>query len=408
MKKILFICLAMLICKGSMASDNLIVSNVTIPKNGDVAVNVDFHFDEADGYAAFGFELEVPEGVSIVKDEDGYNLITLNETTCSGMFPSKSTDPTFGVYTMDKSIWIRGTGGTLMTFYLHTNSDLEVGTQLTVAVKNAYLSPRPTQENPMPESVRLSNFTFTVNIGEPDDGRIKFYENATTLPTYTAGEKGDVSIVRSIKANSWSTIVLPFTLTKAKAEAIFGSDVQLAEFTGFEVDYGDDEENVVPLGITINFSIYTMGAKKSMTGGKPFLIKTSMDITDFTADDVTLFDAITDVVKADEFETAGKFTGAFTKTVVPADGLFINNEKFYYSTGKTAIKAFRGWFELDAVLDKETDFGVKMFIDGFETKVEGVSVRDASGTIYDLSGRRVSRPHKSGVYIVNGKKAVLR
>ena len=151
-----------------------------------------------------------------------------------------------------------------------------------------------------------------------------------------------------------------------------------------------------------------MTAKKGMTGGKPFLIRTGKDIDSFEADDVTLVGSVTDVSKTDEFETEGKFTGTFVKTVVPADGLFINNETFYYSTGKTAIKAFRGWFDLGAVLDKETDFEVKMFIDGFETKVEGVSVRDAAGTIYDLSGRKVTRPQKSGVYIVNGKKAVLK
>ena len=40
-------------------------------------------------------------------------------------------------------------------------------------------------------------------------------------------------------------------LTKANAAAVFGSDVQFAKFDGFEVDYGDDEENVIPLGITI-------------------------------------------------------------------------------------------------------------------------------------------------------------
>ena len=33
---------------------------------------------------------------------------------------------------------------------------------------------------------------------------------------------------RTIKARRWSTIVLPFTLTKTKAEAVFGADVPVA------------------------------------------------------------------------------------------------------------------------------------------------------------------------------------
>lgn len=393
MKKSILLSIALLCnCIFINAVNTVVVNNVTIPQGGTGSISVELNNDKA--YTAFSMKLTLPDGINFVSVTKGDRMVdshSLSGNAATGVITCLST----------ANDVFSGTSGELFTINISADTEAVVDDVLSASLTEVTFATTSGEET-------LSNVAFNITIGEPDDGRIKFNETATKLPTYTAGEKGDVSIVRSIKANSWSTIVLPFTLTKAKAEAIFGSDVQLAEFTGFEVDYGDDEENVVPLGITINFSIYTMGAKKSMTGGKPFLIKTSMDITDFTADDVTLFDAITDVVKADEFETAGKFTGAFTKTVVPADGLFINNEKFYYSTGKTAIKAFRGWFELDAVLDKETDFGVKMFIDGFETKVEGVSVRDASGTIYDLSGRRVSRPQKSGVYIVNGKKAVLR
>jgi len=150
-----------------------------------------------------------------------------------------------------------------------------------------------------------------------------------------------------------------------------------------------------------------MTARKGMTGGKPFLIRTSKDITSFEADDVTLAGEVTDVNVADEYGTAGKFTGSLVKATVPEDGLFLNANKFYYSTGKTAIKGFRGWFELDAVLDKETDFGVKMVIDGFETKVEGLGMKDAAGSVYDLSGRKISKAGM-GVYIVNAKKRVVK
>ena len=187
----------------------------------------------------------------------------------------------------------------------------------------------------------------------------------------------------------------------------------MAKFASFVVDYGDDEENVVPLGITLNFSNYTIPARSYLEGGTPILIKTSKDIIEpFEFDDVTLKDAIKDVDLVfkinDEYSLHGKFTGTLVKTVVPEDGLFINNNNFYYSTGKTNIKAFRGWFELDAVLDKETPFGVKMFIDGFETSVDGVSIRDANGTIFDLSGRKVTKPQQRGIYIVNGKKAIIK
>ncbi len=115
---------------------------------------------------------------------------------------------------------------------------------------------------------------------------------------------------RTIKAGRWSTIVLPFTLTKTKAEDIFGTDVQLAEFSGFETEYANDED-VTPDAININFTEYTMTARRGMTGGKPFLIKTSKDITEFDADDCTLAGAVTDVEKSDEYGTEVEKTAAF-------------------------------------------------------------------------------------------------
>ena len=144
-----------------------------------------------------------------------------------------------------------------------------------------------------------------------------------------------------------------------------------------------------------------------MTGGKPFLIKTSKDINSFEAEDVTLFSTVTDVEKSDEYDTRGMFTGSFVKSVVPADGLFISDNKFWYSTGITEIKAFRCWLELGAVLDKETDFetrAVDFIIDGETTKIADFSnnVKE-DGAIYNLSGQRLNRIQK-GINILNGKK----
>ena len=153
-----------------------------------------------------------------------------------------------------------------------------------------------------------------------------------------------------------------------------------------------------------------------MTGGKPFLIKTSKDIESFEATECTLFDAVTDVRKSDEWETPGVFTGSLVKTKVPADGLFIYDNKFYYSTGATNIKAFRAWLELGAVLDKETDFGanVRYVIDGEVTSIEGIpSAADKMGAVYNLNGQLIGfdidvNSLPAGVYIKNGQKIVVK
>ena len=153
-----------------------------------------------------------------------------------------------------------------------------------------------------------------------------------------------------------------------------------------------------------------------MTGGNLYLIKTSKEVETIEADDATLTTDVNNVETSDEWETKGWFKGSFVKTVVPEDGLFINDNKFWYSTGKTNIKAFRGWFELNAVLDKETDFGAKVFldIDDEPTDIEGIETaeRALKGEVFDLQGRKVANSGSKmsnlpkGIYVVNGKKVV--
>jgi hypothetical protein len=304
---------------------------------------------------------------------------------------------------------IPGSSGVLFSVTLEADASLEVGKTYEGTLYGIEFY----TNDETPQTILMNDVTFTVTIGEPDDGRIKFDENAAKLPTYTAGDKANIRMTRTIKANQWSTIVLPFTLTKTKAETVFGSDVQLAEFSGFEVEYENDED-VTPDAITINFTTYTMTARKGMTGGKPFLIKTTQDIASFEADDCTLVGEVADVEKADEYETPGTFTGTFVKTVVPADALFIFGEKFYYSTGKTDIKAFRGWFQLGAVLDKETDFGVKMavFIDDEATDIKELDglrnsndLNDFGEATYNLAGQRVGDGYK-GIVVTKGRKII--
>jgi hypothetical protein len=189
------------------------------------------------------------------------------------------------------------------------------------------------------------------------------------------------------------------------------------EFTGFEVDYGDDDENVIPLGISIKVTAYTLTNQKPMKGGKPYLIKTSKDITNIEADNCTLVGTVTDVVKQDELETSGRMTGTFVKTTIPEDGLFLSGNKFYYSPGSTSVKAFRCWFDLDAVLDKETNFGSRINLVIEDSETTGISdaarLNNNGKTInenyYGLDGRKLTKqPTKKGVYVRGGKKIVIK
>lgn len=400
MKKILLILAVFFGIGQAYAENKLVVGETTIPQGLTGTIDIELQNDV--DFTAFTLKLTLPEGLSFVLngkgkvsfDEgsrfDDHALSVSDVTDNSVIFACLSAS----------SAPISGTSGTLISVYVQSDESLEIGTKLAANITE------PTFTTPGEKEYNLSAVNIPITIGEP---RIQFNENAASLPAFTAGEKGDVRMTRSINANKWSTIVLPFTLTKAKAQAAFGDDVQLAEFSGFFADYGDDDENVIPLSITMKFTTYTMGTGKNMKGGKPYLIKTSKDITSFVADQCSLVGEVTPVsVTDEERDIDGKFIGSFVKTTVPEDGLFISNEKFWYSTGKTNINGFRGWFDLGAVLGKETDFEVKMYIDidGEETSVEGISVSVPEGAIYDLSGRKLNNVPQKGIYIVNGKKVM--
>ena len=411
MKKIVFIIFGLMAITGSVqAADNITAADITIQKNGSAALEIVLNSYDMN-YGGFEFQLHLPQGVAasgiakterLASSDDGEYTLQLNKT--------EDGSNVYKILCYNTSrMSIAGTTGTVATITLAADETTEVGSILTANIDEVVLSTVDLDQ------IDAESSSFKITIGEPDDGRIHFDENSTTLPSYTAGEKGNVTMKRTIKAGIWNTIVLPFTLTKTKAEAAFGSDVQLAEFSGFSTEYAD-EDDVTPDAIVMKFSTYTMTARKGITGGNLYLIKTSNEVETIEADDATLTTDVNNVETSDEWETKGWFKGSFVKTVVPEDGLFINDNKFWYSTGKTNIKAFRGWFELNAVLDNETDFGAKVFldIDDEPTDIEGIETaeRALKGDVFDLQGRKVANSGSKmsnlpkGIYVVNGKKVV--
>ena len=112
----------------------------------------------------------------------------------------------------------------------------------------------------------------------------------------------------------------------------------------------------------------------------------------------------------------GTYVADFT---VPEKTLFLSGGKFYYSTSKTKMKAFRAYFDFYDVLTSVENAESKIAF-GFDTteikdiKDERLKMKDSS--VYNLNGQRVisspsGRPGgvpTKGVYIINGKKCVVK
>ena len=372
-------------------------------------INVKAHAD----FVATESMLVLPAGVEVIRDggadESRYDtnqnvqLVTFLGNQQTEGYKLASVIVSSGLGT-DKDTQYGFTAGDGVLGYIEVDvSALEVG-EYAMVMKNALISKFLDGS----ADVTIIDEIVTKLIISSE---LVFDEMATALPLFTDGISVNATVNRTIKAGQWSTIVLPFTLSgKTKLEDAFGEGVELATFDHFETEFDDD---LVPQKIQMKFKSVTMSNLAAISAGVPCLIKTTKDISSFEVSSVKLGSQIKKVEKSDsEYDiVTGVFTGSFVPTVIPAYGLFISGNKFYYSKGATNTKGLRGWFELSAVLGNqfEVESKIRFDIDGEATSIDGISeITKVANGVYSVTGAKVSEDSldglPAGVYIVNGKK----
>ena len=184
MKKLIFSLTLWLISTGCTWADGFIIDDVTIPNGGTVELPIGFLFDS--GAINVGFQLNIVllDGISTLKDEDMLPVYVEDESSCGKLTFLATKEDGFAAFPQTTSSTIRGTSGTLITITLQSDGTLDIGTELTATVTNAMFSAM--NEDGSTYSNIIDDFTFKIIIGEPDDGRVKFNENATSLPKYVA------------------------------------------------------------------------------------------------------------------------------------------------------------------------------------------------------------------------------
>ena len=283
--------------------------------------------------------------------------------------------------------------------------------------------------------VVLKNIMFEYGISDKDfvdDVEFKVYvvaahsvmldEESTTAPEASEAPV-KVTVKRTIAANEWGTICLPFAMTEAQVKAAFGSDVQLGDFTGCKATT-DDDENIV--GIAVKFQSVT-----GIEANHPYIIKVAAPITEFTVDGVDIEVEDEPSVDRDEYRSGsgtkkdpyrysynsfvGTYTANFSLANLLDEGsypLFLSGGKFWYATAQTKpMKAFRAYFDFYDILSEVEEAGAPVFKSFGDEVSTGISEssREAvgSGRYYNLQGVEVVHPRK-GLYIVNGKKVILK
>ena len=323
-------------------------------------------------YCAFQFDLTLPDGLTYSSYVDGA-MINGHEIQTSNHEGNMTRFTAHANPTAD----FTSANGTLLTIYFTVGGETATGDK-TATLSEVTFSYNSTSYHPT-----AGDNTITVG------SAITLKETDTTDPVAIASV--DVTVQRTIKADVWNTIVLPFPMTNAELKSAFGDDVQLGSFNG----YTDTDGN-----ISVEFT-----SSETLAAHTPYIIKVSSAVESFTVNSATITVAGNSLtVNKGTTNKPKAMIGSYVPTNVPSNNLFITNNQFKYSQGNSTIKGFRAYFSF-------TDFDYEaaarsLSIDYFDMStgvhdVNRVAVDDDRS--FDLQGRPMKESQK-GVRIVNGKK----
>jgi hypothetical protein len=412
MKKYIFTVVALFLGVCQMSAQTIVFEPVVeVPLNGKAQVAVKY---ETGGLRittySLNFDLSEAEGLSLTQKDGGVDFVTDSKNSA---FNVSATATGIGATAKNTSVSLDGTTGTLGTVTFEATAPLKVNDEVTVKVNKLSLVEYTEDERLV--TIELPETSFTVKIVE---NRITLDETVGVTDETPTGTQ-NVLVKRTIKAgngNNWSTICLPFAMDAEQMKTAFGEGVELADFDSYEETYDAAKENVI--AIDVKFTAAT-----TFEANHPYIVKVGADITEIKLDGVMLEPSEEDAyVEYDNGKTGrqrvvfGTFVGTYTaETLVPADDLFLSGNKFYYSTGSTKMKAFRGFFELSDVLAvKASGAKINISVDGEATSIDGIGTQHVVEGVYDLSGRKIQLQDgdlnklQKGVYIIDGKKVTIK
>ena len=237
-------------------------------------------------------------------------------------------------------------------------------------------------------------------------------DNTTTLEAWD-GYEADVTLTRTLVTGGWNTFAIPFSISSTSytalqaALAAQGGSITVKELASSSLNAG---------ALTLTFADAT-----EIVAGKPYLVKVSSNLN------LTALSAALDAASApNPFKgalvsknpvttetTAIDFIPTLGLTEIsgdPKEILFLSsgNKLLYPSALPSSIKGFRAYFRLKGEAAGARSFNID-YGDGETTSLTPVLSPTGEGSeYYDLQGRRVNGTAKKGVYIVNGKKTVIK
>ena len=251
---------------------------------------------------------------------------------------------------------------------------------------------------------------------------------------------------RSFVEGEWNSLIMPVDLTKAQFDEAFGSDAKLAKANrvydsngnlviGFcLVEENKDKANSAYLAANTPYIIYI--GKKATTqdittidarsiSGEIYKVDNSLAAggVTFKYDDTKATNPIEQNFPVDQaittkWEMTGlKFIGSYDNHQNLEAGNYIwNNGKLYLTNNTHWMKGYRCWLAPTWKGNGSATGNAKLLTFGFgngeTTGIDMPSMGNTSGStkVYNLNGQRVDNMLgvQPGIYIVNGKKVVVK
>lgn len=249
-------------------------------------------------------------------------------------------------------------------------------------------------------SVAYASFEQTVTLLD-----VVTIEDYTTL---TEGNDAAVVYMNTTLDPGFNAMALPFAITADEAVEIFGEDAVVMELTGSSVEGTE---------VRAHFTTVTTG----MEAGKPYMVF----VTHSTTPVMFKNKAITTQMQNVETDHL-VFTPTTSATALTGD-MFLLTLDNYVTNGDTPVeisnaagsilkapaageqqlKSFRAYVTLKDPTATTLTFDNTQDIDTGIDSVGADTFTD-DDLIYNLQGIRVSHPAKGAIYIVNGKKVVIK
>ena len=234
--------------------------------------------------------------------------------------------------------------------------------------------------------------TFRVYVEYPNVKTFVYKENEDN--NIEAWENSDITLYRTLVANKWNTLCVPFAISEEEIKANFGEGTLVEKL---------DAVN----GNTVNFADAT-----SIEAGMPYLIKPTVAGTTYTFNGK---EVSADAPKA-EGNADVTFQGIYSPTditnngTVKAAGVTEGGKVLFVNAG-SKTKAFRCFFTISDNASI-TPAMLKVSIKGVETAINSIVMDNSNATdnaVYNLQGQHVNgNSLTKGIYIKNGKKFAVK